>query len=396
MNVALPLARDLTSKREVALILDSHGRELADGKFLPEEPDPPPPVPSCWKEALSGDNEVTYITKHGGDSVLVVLVPLRSVPGGKRVIGVAQLSSSLRDINMILSRHAFYLGGGVVLTLLMGMGLSVLLATSALDGLNRVIDTCREISMGNFDKRVHLPRRGDEVGRLAKVFDEMVDKINGVFLAQKRFVANAAHELRTPLTVLKGSAEILLRSAKDERRDVLVLSRGILKEVNRLTYVCDRLLDIAKLEGSFQLKKSKVNLGDLIRECVLSVPEGGRRIRIEKGPFVELFADKEMLMQVLFNLLINAVQHTSEDDEICVRWRLSVGEVVVGVEDNGVGIEAEDVPRVFEPFHRGKNSSGAGLGLTLVKSVVEAHGGRIWVSSKVGHGTLFEFSLPFR
>ncbi|WP_022670605.1 HAMP domain-containing sensor histidine kinase [Hippea alviniae] len=393
-SIAFPLARDLTSRNAVALILDKNGKPIANGKVLPEEPVPPEPVSFYYKKALSGDNDVTYIVKHRGHEVLVDLIPLRKSPSGKDIVGVVQLSSSLKDINNILMTHALYLGVGVVITLIMGVVLGAVMISSALSGLNRVIDTCKEISEGNLDRRVHLPKRGDEIGRLASVFDEMVERMNTVFTAQKRFVANAAHELKTPLTALKGSAEVLLRSSLKRPEEVKSLSRGILKETERLANVCDRLLDIAKLDGAIHLKKTRVDVGSLVRECVTGFPNSGRKIVLREGPFVEVFADRDMLMQALFNLIHNAVKYTDEGGVIEVGWQLVENGVVIGVKDNGVGVSPDVLSHIFEPFYRDGKSSGAGLGLTLVRSVVEAHGGRVEVESEPGRGSFFRLFVP--
>ncbi len=402
-QIAQLLTRDLTSRETVAVLITREGKIIANGKLLPEEPSPPQPNPFYYKMALSGKNEVDYITCHNGKKVLVILIPLREFPSSKNILGVIQLSSSLSSVEEILYRHGLTLAIGTFIALFVGTALARLLISSGLTDLRQMIFTCQKISEGNLDQRVNLPQRQDEIGQLAQAFDNMIDKVEATFESQRRFVANVAHELRTPLTALQGSLEVLLRGAQDDPASVARLSQGMYREVKRLSRLCEKLLDIAKLEVSQGVQKKPVILSDFFHEFIpqVKILAKGRNVKFHKGAFVTIHIDPDILKQILFNLTYNAVQHTAEDGTIIMGWKLIPGGVQIWVEDDGEGIDPEDLPHIFEPFYRGKKthrrkaiSRGTGLGLTLTKVMVEALNGWIQVKSEPGNGTIFTLNFP--
>ncbi len=399
------LARDLTSRNTVALVLDKKGAILASGRVLKEEPIPPSPVPFYYRQALSGKNEVTYILSKDGKNILVILIPLRGAPGSANIVGVAQLSSPLTRIEAILYRHGITLIAGTLMTLLLGTALGLLAISSALGDLRQMITTCQNITEGKLDQRVNLPERSDEVGQLAEAFNKMVERLEDAFSAQKRFVASAAHELRTPLTALRGSVEVLMRGAQDDPGAVASLCQGMHREIMRLTGLCEKLLDLARLEISANVRKEKIVISEFLRDFLEQgkVLASNRILRVEEGPFLCVEADPHLLKQIMFDLVQNAVRYTDKGGCITLGWKLRENAAELWVKDNGYGILAEDISRIFEPFYRGKNVpgtgkpvQGSGLGLALVKAMVEAHGGTITVESEPNRGSTFSITLPFK
>jgi signal transduction histidine kinase len=400
-KIATPLARDLTSRNTAALILDKTEKVLAVGKHLPEEPIPPPPNPAYTRLALAGQNEINYKMTWNGDPTLVVLIPLRSSPGSKTILGVAQLSTSLAPINRILLWNGLMLLGVMLLTLLIGGGIGLWVTSSNLRGLREVAQTCKQIASGDFTRRVTLPDSRDEVHTLAQAFNLMVERIEAIFESQRRFVANTAHELRTPLTALRGSLEVLLRGAQDDPSAVARLSRGMVQEVDRLIHLCEQLLGLTKLESTQHVQKKPLNLSDFFEDFLpqARILAQNRSLSLQSGPFVSVKVDEDMLKQILLNLLQNAIQHTKEGGTILLGWHLIPDFVEIWVQDDGEGIPPQELPYIFEPFFQGKSpvsrrKQGAGLGLPLVKAMVEAHGGQIWVESQSGQGSRFAFHLP--
>ena len=399
--IADALARDLTSRDTVALILDRDGQVVANGRRLPEEPVPPTPNPTYYSRALAGENEVNYITIASGQHTLVLLIPLRRAPASPEILGVVQLSTPLAPIDQILLRQRLLLGIGIGLTLCAGTIFGLWLTTSALKPLNRMVATCRRIAAGDLRQRVNLPHRHDEIGQLASTFDNMVARIEAAFEAQHRFVANAAHELRTPLTALQGSLEVLLRGSQDDPAAVARLTQGMYREVTRLARLCEQLLDLTRVNASAPVHRQPVELraffNEFVQQARLLARE--REVILEAGPPITVSADPDALKEMLFNLVDNAVQHTEREGTITLGWRSSPGEVEMWVADNGEGIAPDDLPHIFEPFYRGDRSrsrrrGGTGLGLTLARALIEAHGGRIKVDSWVGKGTRFTITLP--
>ncbi len=400
---AASLARDLTSRNTVAVILNRQAKILANGKRLPEEPTAPAPDNHYLRRALSGENEITYRSKVNATPVLVLLIPLRPHPASPHIFGVVQISTLLTDINRILFRHGAMLIGIMAVILILGVAAGFWLIGISLKDLRGLLVTCNQITSGNFTRRAHVNNPRDEIGQLAKSFNQMIDRIETTFASQQRFVANAAHELLTPLTGLRGSLEVLLRGAQDDAAAVARLSRGMYKEVDRLIRLCDQLLGLSRLEGSSNVRKQRIVLSGFINDFKnqAQVLAQDHSMIIEPGPFVTFIADPDLLKQILLNLLSNALHYSPPGTSIILGWRLLPGQVEIWLSDQGIGMDAETLSHVFEPFYQGKaitvsGEKGAGLGLSLTQSMVAAHGGAIRIESKPGQGTSVFVTFPLQ
>ncbi len=398
---ALFLAHDLTSRDTVAIILNRDGKIIANGRRLPEEPIPPAHDLKYVKKALSGENEITYKSMADDKPILVFLIPLRDKPASRNILGVIQMSTSLKDINRILFRHGAMLIAVEGMVLILGALAGFWLIGLSLNELRNLSNTCLKIAKGDFSQRVDSKNRKDETGRLARSFNKMIDQLQFSFAAQKRFVSNAAHELMTPLTGLRGSLEVLLRGAQDDPAAVARLSKGMYKEVNRLIRLCEQLLGWSRLENTSNLRKKKVVLSDFLSEFrqQAAMLAKNNPIIINEGPFVAVMADPDLLKQVLFDLLANSMRHTPDKSPFVLTWKLMKSAVEISFSDKGEGMDKETLSGIFEPFFRGKSSKskdekGIGLGLTLIKSIIEAHGGQVYVKSRPEKGTSVFFTLP--
>ncbi|MCS6827718.1 MAG: HAMP domain-containing histidine kinase [Caldilinea sp.] len=404
--IADHLARDLTSRDTTALIIDHSGALLANGRRLPEEPLPAPVDAERMALALAGENEITYAVMVDDQHTMVLLIPLRPQPGDPTILGVAQLSTPLTVVDQILWREQRLIIVGSVLTILLGMAGSFWLTSSALRPLRRMTDACRRIAAGDLSERVNLPHQQnvetkDEVAQLASAFNDMITRIENTFAVQQRFIADAAHELRTPLTAIKGSLEVLLRGSQDDPANAKLLIRAMYSEAERLSRLAEQLLDLTRLQNGMILHRAPIDLGRWLQEEWM--PQAhllarDRRLELQPGEPATIYADPDALKQVLFNLLDNAVQHTMQDGKIQIGWATAHSIVKLWVADDGEGIAPEDLPHIFAPFYRGDRSrsrlrGGAGLGLTIVQSIVHAHGGRVQVSGTPGKGTQVTFTL---
>jgi two-component system phosphate regulon sensor histidine kinase PhoR len=221
------------------------------------------------------------------------------------------------------------------------------------------------------------------------------------------FVANVSHELRTPLTTIKGYAETLLEGAlKEEVASQFV--QVIKRQSDRLAKIVEDLLMLSKIESKeFRLKVEVISLQDLIDDVIDFVkgPSEKKEISISRNEIPSLLAfeaDRNYLEQVLINLLDNAIKYTPEGGRIAISAvEKDPREIQFSIEDNGIGIPREDIPRIFERFYRvdkgrSQELGGTGLGLSIVKHLVQAHGGRVWVESQLGKGSTFYFTLPKR
>ncbi len=398
---ALMLAHQLTSRHAVAVVFNDSGKILADGKQLPEEPSAPHSNAAMIKKALSGNNEVTYWSRVDKKPVLVVLIPLRPNPESHRVFGVVQISTPFSGMKHILYHYGIMQWTAVVLIVILGILFGLRLIGWSLKDLDRLTVTCGEIAKGDFTQRASMSNRKDEIGQLAVSFNVMVDKLEGVFLSQKHFVANAAHELLTPLTGLRGSLEVLLRGGSDDPEVQNRMTKGMYKEVNHLIRVCDRLLGLSRLENASHIIKQPIVLSDFFsafQKQALYFMQNHPLV-IDNGPSVTVMADRDLLEQILFNLLSNAIRHSPVNKPVTIGWRLLSQFVEIRVSDKGEGMEKEIRDHAFEPFFSGQSrfsaKKGTGLGLTLTKLMTAAQGGTIRLESFPGKGTTVFFTLTF-
>jgi two-component system phosphate regulon sensor histidine kinase PhoR len=219
------------------------------------------------------------------------------------------------------------------------------------------------------------------------------------------FVANVSHELRTPLTTIKGYTETLLEGAlKEEVASQFV--QVIKKHTDRLTKIVEDLLMLSKIESrKFQLNLEPITLPDLFEDVLGFIREAAGRknitiIQNEIPSSLVIQADRNYLEQVLINLLDNAIKYTSSGGGITISaLETDEKEIQISVQDNGIGIPRDDLPRIFERFYRvdkgrSQEMGGTGLGLSIVKHIIQAHGGRVWVESQFGKGSTFHFTLP--
>lgn len=223
---------------------------------------------------------------------------------------------------------------------------------------------------------------------------------------RKDFVANVSHELRTPVTSIKGFTETLLDGAMHEPVILQEFLGIIQKESDRLHLLIDDLLELSGMEREgFSLTYAAVNVKDMIEDAIKVISRSMERKKmkivadIPKGLIIDVDADR--LMQVMVNLLSNAINYSKEETTVTVEVTQAIDDVVITIRDQGIGIEQSELPRLFERFYRvdrarSRDSGGTGLGLAIVKHLVEIHGGRVDVDSTIGLGTTFCIHLPIR
>jgi two-component system OmpR family sensor kinase len=249
-----------------------------------------------------------------------------------------------------------------------------------------------------------------EIGRLGIALNSMLAQIEAAFEERRasesrlrRFVADASHELRTPLTSIRGYAELFRRGASSRPEDLEKSMRRIEVEASRMGVLVDDLLLLARLDQGRPLERAPVDLsvvaGDAVESARAVEPDRPIDVALSRPALVE--GDEGKLRQVVDNLLDNVRVHTSPRTPVHVKVERSGSEVVLSVVDEGAGLSPEAAGRVFERFYRGdparsRVTGGAGLGLSIVAAIVEAHGGRVGVSSPEGAGAAFEVRLPAR
>ena len=398
IHVARDFANDLSSKDTAALILLPEGKVIAEGRRLKGEFPPVKPDPHYYKRALSGENEVTYITEENDTEFLVVLIPLRENPESPNIVGIAQLSAPLTPIKNIISRQVLVTIIVTLIVLFAGVTAGLVITSSTLKDLKGMLKTCEIISHGNLSKRVNIKPRNDEIGQLAVRFNEMVEKLEKSFESQNRFIRNAAHELRTPITILKGSIEVLIRGVHKNPSEREKLLTGMHREAIRLTKLCEKLLDLSKLNVRSNINCEEVSIPAVIDYSAKQgrlLCSGNKRIFVRSGKDVLIWADKDALFEIILNLIENAVKFTDNSNgKILVGWTTRNKKFFIFVKDNGTGIPENEINKIFNPFYRGEahvkaGHSGTGLGLAIAKAISDAHGWKLCVKSKAGRGSTF-------
>lgn len=259
----------------------------------------------------------------------------------------------------------------------------------------------RRMETGDYAQRVDTASR-DEVGQLAAAFNRMSAELQQVEQLRRDLVANVSHELKTPISALRAHLENLLDGVEQPNPQTLQV---MLAQSERLGRLVEQLLELSRIEsGDVPLRRQLVALAPLVSQVIseIGVARADREVHLSGDISTDVppvFADRERVHQVLFNLLDNAVRFTPAGGEVRVTAERHNGAVDVHVADTGPGISSEHLPRLFERFYRvdparSRDDGGTGIGLAIARSVVEAHGGRIWADSEPGKGSVFTFELP--
>jgi heavy metal sensor kinase len=276
------------------------------------------------------------------------------------------------------------------------------LVRRALGPIEQMARRAKEITPQRLHDRLPNDDTDDELGQLARVFNETLARLEQAFEQLRRFTSDASHELRTPLAAIRSVGEVGLQKdgTRSEYRDII---GSMLEEVNRLTSLVENLLTISRADaGNLQLELVEVPMLQLVREAAalfeVLVEEKALSLVLSGDESATVRGDRLFLRQALINVLHNAVKYSPVGGEIQVRVLCSIDHVVVEIEDDGPGIPSEDRKNVFDRFYRvdkarWRESGGAGLGLSIAKWVVEAHGGIIGIDSEIETGSLFRLHL---
>lgn len=268
--------------------------------------------------------------------------------------------------------------------------------------LKQIKNAAGRIANGEFEKRLDINSK-DEIGELAKTFNQMAVALQNIEEMRRGFIANVSHELRTPMTSIRGFIEGILDGTipPENQNHYLSIVRD---ETNRLNRLVNDLLDLAKMEsGEMSLNVTDFNINELIRKCVIKL----ETLLLQKELTVDadfeeesifVTADKDAIERVLYNLIHNAIKFTPERGNIKLITGKQKGIVKVTVKDNGIGIDENEIDMIWDRFYktdksRSRDKTGTGLGLAIVRNIINEHGQNIWINSKVGEGTEFSFTL---
>ena len=312
-----------------------------------------------------------------------------------------QVGKSTEDREKILGHFRQIFTAVMVPLILFGFAGGAFLAFRALRPIRHLISAVRSVGPNKMDTRVPSPQTGDELDELATLFNGMLEKIEALINGMRNSLDNVAHDLRTPMTRLRGIAEIALRSDQNLEicREALADS---IEESERILTMLNTLMDITEAEtGTMKLDLENVNVSALLE----GVAELYRYVAEDKGILMHtkasnnlyLTADPNRMRQILANLLDNAIKYTPTGGRIDMEAHHRGQKIVILVKDTGIGIHPEELPRIWDRLYRcdqSRSQKGLGLGLSLVKAIIQAHKGQIDVLSEPGKGSNFIISLP--
>ena len=340
--------------------------------------------------------------------LLYVAEPVRASEDGRLSVShVLIIAESYRPMRLALGDLLPRLLWSGAIALVVSMGLAALLAYSITRPLDRIALAAEEVAAGSYGQKLQIstPR---EIARLVESFNRMARQVQATLQSQQDLVANVSHELKTPLTSIQGYSQALLdgtaRNADAQQRAAAIIH----EEAERMRRLVDELLDLARLEsGQVQLALEPVDLAELVRDCTALFAAATEKIGSSLDAQVPsalpaVLGDSDRLRQVLGNLVDNALKHSrdvSDGGRVLIRGECEGDWVLCSVTDNGPGIPAEELPRIFERFYqveksRVRRGGGAGLGLAIAREIVEGHGGRLLAESVEGLGTRITMKLP--
>ena len=341
-----------------------------------------------------------------GVHLWVVTWPIETTDG--RVVGYVQAASQLDQVNTAKSALLIVLVGGGVLAVILATLVGWLSAHRALMPLETITQTALQITRAD-DLSRRIPMSGapkDEVGRLALAFNESLERLERLFNAQRRFLADVSHELRTPLTVIRGNVDLLRRMGGADPTSL----DAIQSEAERMSRLVGDLLLLAQAEaGTLPMAHNPVELDTLLLEVYQEsqVLAGSVHLGIGEIDQVSVIGDRDRLKQLLLNLVSNALKYTPEGGRVALGLARVNDWARLVVSDTGVGIPAAELPFVFDRFYRvdkartrtqtgTRTEGGAGLGLAIAQRIAQVHGGRIEATSDGtgGRGSTFAVWLP--
>lgn len=315
---------------------------------------------------------------------------------------IYQVGYSLRDDDEILEDFRQIFTQAFAVLLFCGGFVGWFLSRRAMRGVARVREAALSIGTGDFTRRVPLGNEGQEIVDLAVAFNEMIEKIQILIKELKHVTDNIAHDLRSPVTRMRGAAETTL-TGEQNLADYQDMAGMVVEECDRLVSLINTMLEIAETDaGALVIPSAPVDIRQIIEEAY----ELFEPVAEEKGLTLEqdcpattlsVNGDRPRLQRALSNLIDNAVKYTPPGGRVMIQAQETPTDVLISIRDTGPGLETKDLERIFERFYRGdrsRSTPGNGLGLSLARSFIKAHGGDITVQSNLGQGCTFTIHLP--
>ena len=332
-----------------------------------------------------------------------VTLRILSIPVAEnhKIAYIVQVASPLSSIYSALNKLKIMLSVLLPLTVLLTGIIGAFLAKVALKPVDRIIKDMRQITAENLKNRIIIPETKEEIKRLADTFNDMLARLENAFSSQRRFIEDLAHELKTPLAILKGEMEVALKKIRSAKEYGDILNSG-LEEVNRINSVVENLLIFARFENETIMLKTKILditilLNDIVNDIKILAMQKNIGIFISAQEKITVLGDEDKLRRLFLNVLDNAIKYTPLGGKVDISVTKKNNFVQIKVSDTGIGIPEKEISHIFDRFYQVNKSGhkgGFGLGLSIARSIVEAHKGRIEAESVLNRGTAFIISLP--
>jgi two-component system sensor histidine kinase BaeS len=411
---SIPMIRTAPDDPVLFIFVNQQGFQIicSGSQFLKQGNCNDPTLTNAFTETLHKNQEtdgtIQMVADQSTFSSLFVCMPLNY---NGQLIGAMLLTTPAIAQYFLQQANLAILIAGLIVAVLVII-LSFLFARRLTRPLEALTLAAEQMKQGRYTQRVAVPKTQDELGRLASTFNDMANTIEADVKelrhqeqARRDLTANIAHDLATPLTAIQGFSEALADEVITDAEGRQETAQRIGREVQRLRRLVKDLQQMSSLEsGHAQLDLAPLDMHTLVDETLNVIQPECEQMGISlqneiasETPLV--MADSDRITQVLLNLLDNARRHTLKGGSITIRAYSKDNMLYTQIRDTGIGIDATDLPHIFERFYRANRSrngasGGSGLGLSIVKAIITAHGGNIWAESEPGQGTTVTFTLP--
>lgn len=392
-RATLPRSSALSAPIFTVQLLDPSGRIVDRSENLGDEA---LPVSETSLQAGREGHPVIESAFLSGQEVRLYTTPVHL---NDSLVGFIQVGRPLSTYNRTLGWLRSILLIVAAAMVIVASGVGYLLSRATLSPINKVTQAARAIGQSRrIDRRLQPYPHRDEIGDLISTFNEMLERLEAAFAAQRRFVSDASHELRTPLTTIRGNVEVLRKGVLDAAEQAEAL-RDIADEAERMSRLIAGLLALARADAGRHLDRQLVNLENVVQDVYRQAQmlAGELPVYLDVVEPAEVLADADHLRQLLLILVENAIKYNRPGGEVRLALTREGDWIKLTVADTGVGIPADALPHVFERFYRApsaRKEDGTGLGLAIAQWIAEEHEGRIDVESVLGRGSSFSFWIP--
>ncbi|MEN3003979.1 sensor histidine kinase [Dehalobacterium formicoaceticum] len=340
-----------------------------------------------------------FTTVSGEDKIIFLNDKLTLNDGARITIQVVKDMDSEENFIHTLAGIMLFIDGFVFLLAII---VGYLISRKALSPIDKITDQAKQISASDLSARIQIDGPDDELKRLSDTFNDLIARIQCSYEKQNRFTLDASHELATPLAVIKGYIDVLDRWGKNDREVLNESISSIKVELANMTGLLDTLLFLSKGDNEiYKMEKARFLMNDLIKEIVKesNLVDEKHSIVCSTYPEFQIEGDRRLIKQMLRAIVDNSIKYSPEDTKINIDYSAREEMAVIEVSDEGIGIPKEDLSHIFDRFYRvdkarSRSIGGSGLGLSLVKWIVDIHKGSIEAESEIGKGTKMTIKLP--